>query len=145
MKANALPGLPTGVLPVTPICRTFSVSSAGGKWTTISRVQLPITAAYAFTDYCALAQTLEHCIIDISMPPSGQLTPFNTYITLSRSQGRDMIQLLRDFDVRLFTQHPSEYLWNEDERLDKMDESTKLWWQMTKGSGGVYKRLHALT
>ncbi|KIO13324.1 hypothetical protein M404DRAFT_18813 [Pisolithus tinctorius Marx 270] len=139
MKVNALPGLPTGVLPVTPICRTFSVSSAGGKWTTISHVQLPITAAYAFTDYHTQAQTLEHCIIDIGMPPSGQLTPFNAYIALSRSWGRDTTQLLRDFDVRLFTQHPSEYLRNEDKCLDKMDESTKLWWQMTKGSGGVYK------
>ncbi|KIO11182.1 hypothetical protein M404DRAFT_20672 [Pisolithus tinctorius Marx 270] len=42
-KANALPGLPTGVLLVTPICRTFTVSSAGGKRTTISRVHRPFS------------------------------------------------------------------------------------------------------
>ncbi|KIO01171.1 hypothetical protein M404DRAFT_150797, partial [Pisolithus tinctorius Marx 270] len=54
--------------------------------------------AYAFTDYCAQAQTLEHCIIDISMPPTGQLTPFNAYVALSHSQGQDTICLLRDFD-----------------------------------------------
>ncbi|KIN93990.1 hypothetical protein M404DRAFT_169455, partial [Pisolithus tinctorius Marx 270] len=84
-------------------------------------------------------------VMDISMLPSGQLTPFNAYVALSRSWGHDTIWLLRDFDVQLFTQHPSEYLWNEDECLDKMDERMKQWWQMTKASGAVYKCLHAQT
>lgn len=71
-KAKTLPGLRAGVLPVTPI--------------------------YAFTDYRAQAQTLEHCVVDIGTPPTGQLTPFNAYVALSRSRGRDTIRLLRDFD-----------------------------------------------
>ncbi|KIN97094.1 hypothetical protein M404DRAFT_161540 [Pisolithus tinctorius Marx 270] len=114
---------------------------AAGKQSTISRLQLPITPAYAFTDYRAQAQTLEHCVVDIGTPPSGQLTPFNAYVALSRSRGRETIRLLRDFDVRLFTQHPSEYLRREDEHLHKMDEETREWWEQTKTTEGIYRRI----
>ncbi|KIN94965.1 hypothetical protein M404DRAFT_141092 [Pisolithus tinctorius Marx 270] len=51
----------------------------------VTQVQLLITPAYAFTDYCTQAQTLEHCMVDIDMPPSSQLTPFNAYVALSCS------------------------------------------------------------
>ncbi|KIO03570.1 hypothetical protein M404DRAFT_145052 [Pisolithus tinctorius Marx 270] len=76
----------------------------------ITHVQLLITPAYAFTDYCAQAQTLEHCMVNIGMPPSGQLTPFNAYVALSCSCSHEMIWLLRGFNVQLFTQHPSEFV-----------------------------------
>ena len=42
--------------------------------------------------------------------PSGELTPFNAYVALSRSRGRDSIRLLRYYDERLFTTHPNEHL-----------------------------------
>ncbi|KJA26929.1 hypothetical protein HYPSUDRAFT_84327 [Hypholoma sublateritium FD-334 SS-4] len=41
--------------------------------------------------------------------PTGKLSPFSTYVSLS-SLGRDAIRLLRDFDEDLFQHHPSEYL-----------------------------------
>ena len=90
-KAHALDRLTPGILPVAPLTRTFVVTTPNGKRTSISRQQLPITPAYAFTDYCAQAQTIEHCVVDIGKPPYGQLTPFNAYIALSQSQGRDTI------------------------------------------------------
>ncbi|OAX35102.1 hypothetical protein K503DRAFT_773848, partial [Rhizopogon vinicolor AM-OR11-026] len=59
-----------------------------------------------------------HTIIDIGIPPTGGLTPFNVYVALSRSRGQDNIRLLRDFDEkRLLMMHPCEYLRIEDERL----------------------------
>ncbi|KAH7906648.1 hypothetical protein BJ138DRAFT_1015878, partial [Hygrophoropsis aurantiaca] len=82
-----------------------------------------ITAAYAFTDYRARGQTIEHSVIDIASPPSGGLTPFNVYVSLSRGHGRDNIQLLKDFDETLLTIHPSEHL-----RLEGLDQETERWW-----------------
>ncbi|KIM63767.1 hypothetical protein SCLCIDRAFT_1213927 [Scleroderma citrinum Foug A] len=55
-KAEALNGLESGVLPIIPL-----------------RQQLPITPAYAFTDYCAQAQRIDHCIVELATLPSGQL------------------------------------------------------------------------
>ncbi|KAG8214150.1 hypothetical protein J3R82DRAFT_10916 [Butyriboletus roseoflavus] len=49
----------------------------------------------------------------------GALTPFNISVALSRCRGRDTIRLLRDFDDKLLTSHPSEYLRTEDERLQR--------------------------
>lgn len=110
-----------------------------GKRRTVSRVQLPITPAYAFTDYRAQGQTLDCCIVDIGPPPTWQLTPFNAYVTLSCSRGRHNIRLLRNFEERLFTQHPSEYLRKEDRRLDGMDQKTIMWWEKARISSNTYR------
>ena len=128
-KATPLDGLQPGVLPITPQSRSFMVTSANGKRISICREQLPITPAYAFTDYRSQAQTIEYCVVDIGSPPSGRLTPFNAYVALSCSRGRSNIRLLRDFDEALFTRHPSEHLREEDIRLQKLDHATKLNWE----------------
>lgn len=39
------------------------------------------------------------------------------------------ICLLCDFDDKLLTSHPSEYLRVEDERLARMDKETETWWK----------------
>ena len=72
---------------------------------TVQRKQLPLTAAYTFTDYCLQGQTILYVIVDIASPPrpSGGLSLFNLYVALSRSSGRETIRLLRDFDDELFT------------------------------------------
>ena len=141
-KASTLNGLQPGVLPITPLSRTFTITAANGSKTTVTRQQLPITPAYAFTDYRSQGQTIEYCIVDIGSPPSGRLTPFNAYVALSRSRGQNNIRLLRDFDDRLFTQHPSEYLRNEDLRLEQMNQKTKIEWEacVKSTSGFEYRR-----
>ncbi|KAF8439418.1 hypothetical protein L210DRAFT_858058, partial [Boletus edulis BED1] len=59
----------------------------------------------------------------------GQLTPFNAYMAISHSRGRDGIRLLWEFDERLFTTHPTEHLREEDQRLEALDRLTTRWWQ----------------
>jgi hypothetical protein len=98
----------------------------GGTRKIVSRTQLPIMPAYAFTDYQAQGQT----IVDIGQPPTGGITPFNIYVALSRAKGRNWIRLLRDFDEHLLQCHPSKYLHIEDERLEKLDQKTKEWWHL---------------
>src|SRR5277367_914068 len=99
-----------------------------GQKLKITRIQLP---TYAFTDFRSQGQTIRPVLINIGPPPSGGLTPFNAYVALSRGQSWENIRLLRDFDERIFTEHPSEFLRLEDERLEKLDRSTKQWWDET--------------
>jgi hypothetical protein len=128
-KIQHLSDLPAKVVPISPITKSFSIDVAGTK-KTVTRTQLPITSAYAFTDYRAEGQTIVPAIVDIGRPPTGGITPFNIYVALSRAKGRDGIRLLRDFDERLLQQHPSEYLRFEDDRLKKLHEETERWWRI---------------
>ncbi|KAJ6486487.1 hypothetical protein C8R47DRAFT_952119, partial [Mycena vitilis] len=90
-------GLPQGVLPIIPSQLGFSIEASGRKCS-ITRRQLAMTPAYAFTDYKSQGQTLGQVYIDLEKPPCGQLTPFSAYVALSRSKGRDGIRLLRGFE-----------------------------------------------
>lgn len=117
-----IPGLPKGVIPIFPSRNTFTLE--GQRRITVHRQQLAITPAYAFTDYKAQGQTMECVIVDLAKPPSGALTGFSVYVALSRSRGRPTIRLLRDFDEKLFTEHPSEDLRREDVRLSVLEKKT---------------------
>ena len=127
-KMTQLQGLDEDIIPLVPLSRTFTIVQ-GSRTKTVNRVQLPLTGAYAFTDYRSQGQTISHAIIDISTPPTGHLTPFNIYVALSRSRGRDNIRLLRDFDEKLLMTHPNEYLRIEDERLGKLEAETEKRWE----------------
>ncbi|KAJ8585564.1 hypothetical protein M405DRAFT_745093 [Rhizopogon salebrosus TDB-379] len=131
-RACQLEGLDESVIPIEPITKTFCIDvlENGTKLSrTISRRQLPITAAYASTDYRAQGQTIGHVLVDIATPPTGGLNLFNLYVALSRSSGRDTIRLLRDFDVKHFQAAHSPELIREDERLRMLNEQTAKWWQ----------------
>lgn len=123
-KAPQLEGLSENVIPISPISKSFNINVASQR-VTVTRTQLPITPAYAFTDYRGQGQTIDPVYIDIGTPPYGHLTPFNLYVALSRGTCREHIRLLRDFDERLVQQHPSEYLRLEDERLQLLNNETK--------------------
>ncbi|KAG8792528.1 hypothetical protein FRC12_005844 [Ceratobasidium sp. 428] len=128
-KAHTLPGLGPGVVPIIPMERGYEICSRDGTHKRVLRRQLPITAAYAFTDYRSQGQTIAHVIVDIARPPSGGLAPFNAYVALSRSSGRGSIRLLRDFDDSPFTKTPCE-LKLEDERLQSLNTETKRRWML---------------
>ncbi|KAG0693314.1 hypothetical protein DFH29DRAFT_816414, partial [Suillus ampliporus] len=84
-----------------------------------------LTPAYAFTDFKAQGQTINHVLVDIGRTTCFSLSPFNAYVALSRSHGRDSVRLLRDFDNDLFLQHPSEDLRIEDNRIQQLVEETR--------------------
>jgi len=118
-------GLDEGLVPILPSKTTFSVV-VKNRTHNITRRQLALTPGYAFTDYKAQAQTIENVWIDIGQPPRGSLSPFNAYVALSRSRGRETIRLLRDFDDDLFIHHPSEDLRREMSRLEELDKKTQI-------------------
>jgi len=88
-----------------------------------------MTGAYSFTDYRSQGQTIAHAIVDIASPPTGKLTLFNLYVALSRSPGHDSLRLLRDFDDDMFLQCHEGELMEEDERLERLNTVTKMWWE----------------
>ena len=53
-------------------------------------------------------QTISHVIVDLGKTVQFALSPFNAYVALYRSKGRDTICLLWDFEDNLFTRHPWE-------------------------------------
>jgi hypothetical protein len=127
-KAPGFDGLPKNVIPIIPVKKSFTINKNQNK-ISVTRSQLPLTLAYAFTDYRSQGQTLLPVIIDIAPPPYGHLTPFNIYVAFSRGTGRENIRLLRDFDYTLLQHHPSEFLRLEDIRLHHLNESTKQLWE----------------
>ena len=50
---------------------------------TVKQCQFPMTAAYAFTDYCSQGQTIPYILVNIATSLTGGLNLFNLYITLS--------------------------------------------------------------
>lgn len=125
-KVKGLSGLDHGIVPVFPIRNSFRVTIPGPEKRTLTlwREQLPLTPAYAFTDYWSQGQTLPYVIVDLGTPPSGGVTPFNAYVALSRSVSRDRLRLFRDFDPKLFQTPPSKDLANEDTRLEGLNIDT---------------------
>ncbi|KAG8947019.1 hypothetical protein FRC03_001205 [Tulasnella sp. 419] len=123
-----LPGLEENKIPITPMCKNY-MGLVGGQCKSIKCRQLPLTAAYSFTDYRSQGQIIPYIIVDIATPPSKGIMAFNIYVALSRSSGRDTIRLLRDFDPQLLMQHPSKFLRSEDKRLEDLNEKTKWIWE----------------
>ena len=117
--------IPAGLVPITPSTTRFTIKTDDNRVFHIKWRRLPTTAAYAFTDYKSQGQTIEYVIVDIGDPPTGHMSPFGVYVALSRSRGRGTIRLLRDFNEKLFTHHPSEDLRLEMIRLDGLDQETK--------------------
>ena len=127
-RAARLDGLDDSVVPIFPAKSSMQIT-LGRKMKTVTRLQYPITAAYCFTDYRSQGQTIPRVIVDIASPPSGKLSLFNLYVALSRSSGRETIRLLREFDDDIFLEAHEPELVLEDERLDDLDNATKIWWQ----------------
>jgi hypothetical protein len=131
-RVTSLMGLDNGIIPIEPATTRYRISMETKKGEpiqkSVQRKQFPLTAAYSFTDYRSQGQTLLFVIVNIASPPTGTLTLFNLYVALSRSSGRNSIRLLRDFDDNLFKVGHDPALMMEDERLERLNEITRKWY-----------------
>lgn len=91
-RAIQLEGLEADIVPIMAAKRKVAIKIREKNNKTIqrtaTRVQFPITPAYAFTNYHSQGQTLSlrlsNIIIDLARPPTGgPLTNFNYYVALS--------------------------------------------------------------
>src|SRR6267154_239255 len=104
-------------IPIFPKEASFRIDTKK-KGSSVTRRQFPLTVAYAFMDCKAQGQTLGNMLVDIGKLSRFPVNQFAAYVALSRSKGRHKIRLLRDFDDKLFTKHPSLDLKTEDDRLE---------------------------
>jgi hypothetical protein len=121
-----LKGLSEGLIPLEPSKKGMDIRYANGSKGTVHRKQLPITAAYAFTNYKAQGQTLTPVIINIRNPPSSGLNAFNAYVAISRGRSREMLRLLGGLNSMIFTKHPDLDLAECDKRLEELDKETEI-------------------
>ena len=132
-KFDPFPGFAVGLIPIFPSEVKFTIHDGKNTKLQINRRQFPLVGGYAFTDHKAQGQTIENVIVDIGPTKRFSVDAFAAYVALSRSRGRESIRLLRDFDDKIFTKHPSEHLRAEDFRLAELTRITKV-----KFEAGMY-------
>ena len=113
------------VVPIFPESTTFTWSQrteSGIEHHTISRIQLPLLPAYAYTDYKSQGRSLDAAIVDPSSASSLQ----GIYVMISRLRSMAGLAILRPFPESKLTQRLSQELRDELHRLDALDQLTRL-------------------
>ncbi|KAJ7279722.1 P-loop containing nucleoside triphosphate hydrolase protein [Mycena rebaudengoi] len=90
----------------------------------ISRLQLPLLPAYAYTDFKSQGRSLDLVIVDLEGARSLQ----GLYVMLSRATTLKMLAVLRNFGPRTMSSRLAEEFRDEFRRLERLDaETTKSW------------------
>lgn len=116
-------------MPVYPIKDLSNYKAViGGRVSTISRYQLPILPAYAFTIEKCQGQNIPKTIVDIASTPHGSVTLEHLYVAFTRSRGRDGVRILRGFPEKIadkFRNHSSQALRKYDAQLRREAVETR--------------------
>ena len=118
------PAAENDVVPIFPETTTFSWSQrtqAGIEQHSVSRTQLPILPAYAYTDYKAQGRSLDAAVVD----PKSAFSLQGVYVMLSRLRSMSGLAILRPFPENKLTQRLSQELRDELRRLDNLDKQTE--------------------
>jgi hypothetical protein len=118
-------GLPPNHIPIYPIkltC-THTIRSRDGSKIQhrFKRYQLPITPAFAFTDFKCQGRTLKKGIVDIS----GARASTSAYVMLSRVQNLNDLLILRPYNESVLNMKISPGLQAELNRLKKCAQDTE--------------------
>jgi ATP-dependent exoDNAse (exonuclease V) alpha subunit len=87
------PGLDKDVVPIIQVTNHFIYCSSNGAEYNISRTQLPLIPAFAYTDYKSQGRGLTHAIADLSSCGSIQ----SIYVMLSRVKSLEGLGVLKWF------------------------------------------------
>ena len=114
------------VVPIFPEVVGFEVQvSAGGAKSSgrrVSRYQLPLLPAYAYTDYKSQGKSLSRAIVDIESANSLQ----GVYVMLSRVKTLDGLMVLRPFVSSRVCRRLSQELRDELDRIDTLSNATEV-------------------
>jgi len=123
-SAGAYHGLPQNHIPVYPIKRscvhTIYRSQGGNLQRRFQRFQLPLTPAFAFTDYKCQGRTLRETMVDLA----GGCTTMGAYVMLSRVQRLKDLLILRPYDESILDMKIPQALQAEFHRLAKCEQNT---------------------
>lgn len=112
------------VVPIFPQWTSFIWNRTPGcneSGVSVSRLQLPLLPAYAYTDYKAQGRSLDAAIID----PASAASLQGIYVMLSRVRELKGVAILRPFCARKIDQRLSQELRTEIRRLDVLDVETR--------------------
>lgn len=100
-----------------PVRNSFKLP---GTDNSISRIQLPLVPAYAYTDYKSQGRTLDVAILDLASAGSLQ----GAYVMLSRVKELEGVAILQWFPPRKIDQRLSEEMRDELQRLQNLHVAT---------------------
>ena len=122
---------PEDIVPIFPVSITFPCEFiVNGKSTPryVSRTQLPLIPAYAYTDYKSQGKSLTHAIVDLESAKSLQ----GAYVMLSRVKSLTGLLILRPFSSAKLCSRLSEEIRNELQRIDDLDQLTSTTFEKQK-------------
>ena len=98
------------VVPVLPETNSFKYKDSGGKTFYISRTQLPLVLAYAFTANKIQGQSLKLALVDLKSAKGTQAL----YVMISQAVSSDNLAVMRWFpsgnvDRRLSPEYRNEF------------------------------------
>ncbi|KAI0039797.1 hypothetical protein FA95DRAFT_1456442, partial [Auriscalpium vulgare] len=115
------PGLPQDIVPIFPVAKTFRYRSRShNKSFSVTREQLPLLPAYAFTDYKSQGRSLDNVIVDVRGCRSSQ----SLYVMLSRVRTLRGLAILQYFAPEKITKRLPHDLVDELRRLEALAERT---------------------
>ena len=118
------PSAENDVVPIFPETSSFNWlrrTNTGIQQHTVSRVQLPLLPAYAYTDYKSQGRSLDAAVVD----PSSAFSLQGVYVMLSRVRSMSGLAILRPFAENKLTQRLSQEMRDELNRLERLAEQTK--------------------
>lgn len=130
------------IVPVFPETVHFKCTFNEGERKTaksISRQQLPLIPAYAYTDYKSQGKSLTHAIVDIESAHSLQ----GIYVMLSRVRSLDGLLLLRPFSMAKLCVRLSQELRQELARIDNLANLTTARYRSSAEGEGHRRASHA--
>ena len=119
------------IVPIFPEVVKFEVkvvSNGAFDAKHVSRYQLPLLPAYAYTDYKSQGKSLSRAIVDIESAHSLQ----GVYVMLSRVKTLDGLLVLRPFVSSRVCRRLSQELREELQRIDRLSEATRVWYELNR-------------
>ncbi|KAK7001750.1 PIF1-like helicase-domain-containing protein, partial [Favolaschia claudopus] len=110
------------IVPIVPFTSYFRYKSKSGRSFPITRKQLPLLPAYAFTDYKAQGKSLRRVIVDLNGARSLQ----SLYVMISRATSLKSVAVLRNFTSRTLYGRLGEEFRDELARLERLDAITRI-------------------
>ena len=113
-----------GQVPIYPTKRncewTYKTLDGTAQRKQFQRTQLPVTPAFAFTDYKCQGTTLGKVVVDFA----GGVSSSGMYVMLSRVQRREDLLVLQHFQPNVLHMRIPQRLKSELDRLDKLAKKT---------------------
>jgi hypothetical protein len=110
--------------PIMTIKEKVKLPKELGTEKSFFRIQIPLTSAFALSDYRVQSQGLKTFIPDLKKPPTGKLRLENLYVILSRAIDWENMAILRPFEDSILQSQPDEALIAYDEYLQMRNEMT---------------------